>query len=167
FTSIFLLRPFQASPWNYLVAGYNGLNVATQSIVDDSAGGALLAKTFNEAHEILERISINSFQWSDVRGSNKKVKSVLEVDGVSTIRADIVMLANALTNVTVVSLQQPPVVNQVTEESCVYCGEEHNYEFYPNNPASVSFVGNQRNSPYSNFYNPSWCTDPNFTWGGQ
>ncbi|MDV3146759.1 MAG: hypothetical protein Q8754_02965 [Sweet potato little leaf phytoplasma] len=64
-----------------------------------------MAKTFNEAHEILERISTNSCQWSDVRGSNKKVKSVLEVDGVSTIRADIAMLANALKNVTVVSHQ--------------------------------------------------------------
>ncbi|MDV3146740.1 MAG: hypothetical protein Q8754_02830, partial [Sweet potato little leaf phytoplasma] len=50
---------------------------------------------------------------------------------------------------------------------CVYCGENHNYEFCPSNPASVFFVGNQRNNPYSNFYNPGWCNHPNFSWGGQ
>ena len=127
---------------------YNGLNGVTQGMVDASAGGALLAKTFDEAYEILERISINSCQWSDVRGTKKKVKSVLEVDGVSTIRADLAMIANALKNVTVISHQQPPameptaVVNQVTDEACVYCGEDHNYEFCPSNPASVFFVGN-------------------------
>ena len=42
---------------------YNGLNGVTQGMVDASDGGALLAKTFDEAYEILERISINSCQW--------------------------------------------------------------------------------------------------------
>ncbi|MDV3194106.1 MAG: hypothetical protein Q8835_03650, partial [Sweet potato little leaf phytoplasma] len=60
---------------------YNGLNGATPGMVDASTGGTLLAKTFNEAHEILERISTNSCQWLDVRGTNKKVIHDITLEG--------------------------------------------------------------------------------------
>ena len=42
---------------------YNGLNAQTRSMVDASANGALLMKSYNEAYEILERMSNNNYQW--------------------------------------------------------------------------------------------------------
>ena len=39
---------------------YNGLNIATKQVVDASANGAILSKTYNEAYEILERIASNN-----------------------------------------------------------------------------------------------------------
>ena len=32
-------------------------------------------------------------------------------------------------------------VKQVVELSCVYCGEEHDFDYCPGNPASVNYVG--------------------------
>ena len=41
---------------------YNGLSIATKQVVDASANGAILSKTYNEAYEILERIASNNCQ---------------------------------------------------------------------------------------------------------
>ncbi|KAA3461920.1 hypothetical protein EPI10_028454 [Gossypium australe] len=42
---------------------YNCLNTYTRMVVDASVNGALLLKSYNEAYEILERISNNNYQW--------------------------------------------------------------------------------------------------------
>ncbi|KAH9714640.1 protein kinase domain-containing protein [Citrus sinensis] len=46
---------------------YNGLNPSTRLMVDASANGALLYKSYNEAYEILERIANNNYQWPSTR----------------------------------------------------------------------------------------------------
>ncbi|XP_062089289.1 uncharacterized protein LOC133795851 [Humulus lupulus] len=52
--------------------------------------------------------------------------------------------------------------------SYVYCGEGHIFDNCPSNPAAVCYMGNQnRNSPYSNSYNPSWRQHSNFSWSNQ
>ncbi|KAH9763478.1 hypothetical protein KPL70_001188 [Citrus sinensis] len=65
----------------------------------------------------------------------------------------------------------PAVVKQVAELSCVYCGEEHDFDNCPRNPASVNYVDNfnrqLQNNPYSNTYNPGWKQHPNFSWSNQ
>jgi len=43
---------------------YNGLNIATKQVVDASANGAILSKTYNEAYEILERIASSNLPFS-------------------------------------------------------------------------------------------------------
>ncbi|KAM6559604.1 uncharacterized protein LOC115712327 [Cannabis sativa] len=42
---------------------YNSLNAHTRMVVDASANGALLAKSYNEVYDIIERISNNNYQW--------------------------------------------------------------------------------------------------------
>ena len=65
----------------------------------------------------------------------------------------------------------PTVVKQVAELSCVYYGEEHDFDNCPGNPASVNYVGNfnrqLQNNSYSNTYNPGWKQHPNFSWSRQ
>lgn len=65
----------------------------------------------------------------------------------------------------------PATVKQVAELSCVYCGEEHDFDNCPGNPALVNYVGNfnrqPQNNPYSNTYNPGWKQHPNFSWSSQ
>ena len=41
---------------------YNGLNAHTKMVVDASANGALLSKSYNEAYEIIETIATNNYQ---------------------------------------------------------------------------------------------------------
>ena len=65
----------------------------------------------------------------------------------------------------------PATVKQVTELSCVYCGEERDFDNCPGNPSSVNYVGNfnrqPQNNPYSNTYNPGWKQHRNFSWSNQ
>ena len=78
---------------------YNGLNIATKQVVDSSANGAILSKTFNEAYEILERIASNNYQWADVRSNpGKKTRGVLEVDALASINAQLASVTNILPN---------------------------------------------------------------------
>ena len=42
---------------------YNDLRDATRTVIDASAGGALMKKTTNQTYEILEDTTTNSNQW--------------------------------------------------------------------------------------------------------
>ena len=76
---------------------YNGLNAQTKSIVDASANGALLRKSYNEAYEILELISINSHQWPTKRLSvNRIVVRVHELDAMTALIAQVSSLTNMI-----------------------------------------------------------------------
>ena len=46
--------------WMYIHTFYNGLSDSTRTIMDASAGGALMKKTTNQAYGILEDIATNS-----------------------------------------------------------------------------------------------------------
>ncbi|KAM6594465.1 hypothetical protein CsatA_002168 [Cannabis sativa] len=151
---------------------YNGLNAASRMVLDASANGAILSKSYNEAFEILERIASNNYQWSTNRApTSRKVAGVLEVDALTALTAQMASMTNILKNMNMGGSVQPTAAIQRAEISCVYCGDGHTFENCPSNPASVCYVGNQNfnrnNNPYSNSYNPAWKHHPNFSWGGQ
>ncbi|XP_062093483.1 uncharacterized protein LOC133799485 [Humulus lupulus] len=151
---------------------YNGLNAASRMVLDASANGAILSKSYNEAFEILERIAINNYQWSTTRApTSRKVAEVLEVDALIALTAQMASMTNILKNMSLGGSIQPATAIQSAEISCVYCGDGHTFENCPSNPASICYVGNQNfnrnNNPYSNSYNPTWRHHPNLSWGGQ
>ncbi|XP_062103150.1 uncharacterized protein LOC133814170 [Humulus lupulus] len=151
---------------------YNGLNAASRMVLDASANGAILSKSYNEAFEILERIASNNYQWSNTRApTSRKVAGVLEVDALTTLAAQMALMTNILKNMSMGGNVQPAAAIQSAEVSCVYCGDGHTFENCPSNPASVFYMGNQNsnrnNNPYSNTYNPAWRHHPNLSWGGQ
>ena len=49
--------------WMQVHTFYNGLRNATRTMIDASAGGALMKKTTNQAYEILEDAATNTNQW--------------------------------------------------------------------------------------------------------
>ncbi|XP_060969639.1 uncharacterized protein LOC133036888 [Cannabis sativa] len=141
-------------------------------VLDASASGAILSKSYNEAFEILERIASNNYQWSTNRApTSRKVAGVLEVDALTALTAQMASMTNILKNMNMGRSVQPAAAIQRAEISCVYCGDGHTFENCPSNPASVCYVGNQNfnrnNNPYSNSYNWAWKHHPNFSWGGQ
>ncbi|KAA3483809.1 hypothetical protein EPI10_005948 [Gossypium australe] len=52
-----------------LESSNNGLNAHTMMVIDTSANGALLSKSYNEACEIIERITSNNYQWPTNRAN--------------------------------------------------------------------------------------------------
>ncbi|KAL5569553.1 hypothetical protein UlMin_026128 [Ulmus minor] len=137
---------------------YNGLLPPTRLMLDASAGGALLNKSYAEAYELIESITVNSYQWPTSRiNSTKKVAGVHELGDVSALTAQIASLTNMLKAVSTSNAVSP-----------------HIYDDCPNNPVSVNYVGNYNsgnynrgNNPYSNTYNPGWRQHPNFSWSNQ
>ena len=150
---------------------YNGLNAATHMVLDASANGAILSKSYNEAYDILERIATNNYQWANTRASTgRKVARIHEVDALTALTAQVSSMSNLLKNMSMRGNLQPAPMGQVAAVSCVFCGDEHTFDSCPSNPESICYLGNQnlsRNNPYSNSYNPGWRNHPNFSWGGQ
>ena len=137
-------------------------------MVDASANGALLSKSYTEAYEILERIGNNNYQWPSSRQpAVKRLAGVHNIDAITTLLAQV----TSLTNMVKATTFAPATVKQVTTLSFAYCGEEHDFDNCPRNPASVNHVGNftrqPQNNPYSNTYNSGWKQHPNILWSNQ
>ena len=58
--------------WMQVHTFYNGLNDSARTIVHASAGGALMNKTTDQAYEILEDTTTNSYQWPRDRSAPRK-----------------------------------------------------------------------------------------------
>ncbi|XP_024965912.1 uncharacterized protein LOC112506114 [Cynara cardunculus var. scolymus] len=151
---------------------YNGLSSSAKIILDATTGGAFTAKTYNEGHDILERISNNNTEWSNPRPVvSKSALGIHEIDVISALNAQIVALTNLVKNNLRLNGEnnkvQSKTSNPPMSESCVFCGEGHSYEYFPENPVSVNYVGSDaRNSSFSPTYNSNWKNHPNFSWTG-
>ncbi|XP_024023166.1 uncharacterized protein LOC112092119 [Morus notabilis] len=128
---------------------YNGLNEQTRVMVDAAANGALLAKSYNEGYEILERMATNHYQWPTKRLPTRKTPGVLEVDAITALSAQVSNLTNMIIT-----------MNTSTGG--------HLFEGCPLNPASACYVSNyNQNNAYSHQYNQGWRQHPNFSWSNQ
>ncbi|XP_024024962.1 uncharacterized protein LOC112092619 [Morus notabilis] len=153
--------------WIQMETFYNGLNASTRAMVDASANGALLVKSYNEAYEILERMSNNNYQWPTERVSaGRRVAGIHEVDAVTALTAQVSSLSTILKSMNVATGANAATPIALT---CVYCGDGHSFENCPSNSESVCYVNNfnSNNNPYSNSYNQGWKQHPNFSWSNQ
>ena len=108
-------------------------------MVDASANGALLSKSYNEAYEILQRIANNNYQWPSTRQTAARgTVGVHNVDTLTAVSAQVTSLTRMVKAMTTA----PATVNQISDMSCIYCGEGHLFDNCPGNPTSVNYVGN-------------------------
>ena len=75
--------------WMQVHTFYNGLSDSARTIIDASAGGALMKKTTDQAYEILEDTTTNSNQWPRDRSTPRK----------SLVGADTEVLNNLISHV--------------------------------------------------------------------
>ncbi|CAA0831267.1 Unknown protein, partial [Striga hermonthica] len=71
---------------------YNGLSGPMKSMVDASAGGALLGRRPNDTKRILEEMASNSYQWPVERTMLKRVATTNEADSAASMAAQIAAL---------------------------------------------------------------------------
>ena len=115
--------------------------------MDASANGALLSKSYTEAYKILERIANNNYQWPTTRQPVARgAAGVHNIDVITALSAQVTSLTNMVKAMTFA----PTVVKQVAELSCVYCGEEHDFDNCLGNPVSVNYVGDFNRQPENN-----------------
>ena len=141
--------------WMQVHNFYNGLSGTTRTLIDASAGGALMKKTEDEAYELLEDMATNNYQWPSERSIPKKTAGLHEVDAITNLTAQIASLSKQLqsTQLTVNAIQTSSLV-------CEFCSGSHqSSECQADNPFAqaqmeqAQYMGNytrQQNNPYSN-----------------
>ena len=75
--------------WMQVRTFYNGLSALARTIIDASAGGALMKKTTDQAYEILEDTTTNTNHWPRDRSTPRNPST----------RADTEILSNLVNHV--------------------------------------------------------------------
>ena len=149
--------------WLIVQIFYNGLTHSMKTTVDAAAGGALMGKSADEAHDLLEEMISNSNEWSNKRGMPKKVAGIYEIDGMNMLNAKMDSLVKMFGKMGTVNA----ISNSIF---CDNCGGSH-MSSECKQVEQVHFASNfnrsQQNNPYSNTYNPGWRNHPNFSWNNQ
>ncbi|XP_060183058.1 uncharacterized protein LOC132613012 [Lycium barbarum] len=104
----------------------------------------VLAHTFIESLDAQHKFTQSTPDWQDDAASSsaRKAPGVFEVDNFTTLSAQIDAMRTELRKLA--ASQAPPQVHAVqqTIAFCDVCGEGHNSDECPANPASIYFVGN-------------------------
>ena len=108
--------------WMQVHTFYNGMRNATRTMIDASAGGALMKKTTDQAYEILEDAATNTNQWP-----REKATLVNAVGG--TDNEVLNNLVNHVAQLTKQLNRQQGTANAIQTnpwELCEFCGGQHN-----------------------------------------
>ena len=108
--------------WMQVHTFYNGLRNATRTVIDASAGGALMRKTTDQAYEILEDVATNTNQW--LREKTTPVKA-----GGGTDNEVLNNLVNHVAQLTKPLTRQQGTANAIQTnpwELCEFCGGQYN-----------------------------------------
>ena len=145
--------------WLQLNTFYNGLHGNLRSSIDAAAGGALMAKTYEEAYQLIETMATNNYQWPTARMTQPTVAGIFEVDGVTAITAQISALSKKFDMWSGGQTQSVAII-------CELCAGEHSTDQCAINPESVQFINGYNRIPqntYQNTYNQG-NRNPNQSW---
>ncbi|XP_073035330.1 uncharacterized protein [Primulina eburnea] len=82
--------------WVQIELFYNGLNGQTRTTVDAAAGGTIFAKSPAQAYDLLEQMTINSYQWPSERSGVKRTAGVYAVDPITSLTAQVSALTTQI-----------------------------------------------------------------------
>ncbi|XP_073026757.1 uncharacterized protein [Primulina eburnea] len=108
--------------WVQIELFYNGLNGQTRTTVDAAAGGTIFAKSPAQAYDLLEQMTINSYQWPSERSGVKKTAGVYVVDPITSLTAQVSALTTQIaamnkagqptSDVALVTAEEEPIVEE-------------------------------------------------------
>ena len=119
--------------------------------IDAAAGGALIAKNYDEAYNLLEIMAANNYQWPLAKMNQPRAASIHEIDAVSALTAQFASLAKMMDTFT----KDMQLVQNATVV-CELCARNHPINKSPINLESVHYNGNynQQQPNNSNYYHP-------------
>ncbi|XP_075478916.1 uncharacterized protein LOC142519771 [Primulina tabacum] len=103
--------------WVQIELFYNGLNGQTRTTVDAAAGGTIFAKSPTQAYDLLEQMTINSYQWPSERSGIQRTAGVYAVDPITSLTAQVSALTIQLATMNKVSTSNTEGQPVVVEES--------------------------------------------------
>ncbi|KAL5559360.1 hypothetical protein UlMin_035571 [Ulmus minor] len=104
--------------WLQVSTFYNGLVSNYRAMIDAAAGGYLMGKTPEEAHELLEVMAENNNQWHSERVIAKRPAAVNEIDSVNVLSAQVAALSRKMDSLSS-KLESKPTTE------CDLCGGNH------------------------------------------
>ncbi|XP_017249852.1 uncharacterized protein LOC108220559 [Daucus carota subsp. sativus] len=145
--------------WMQITCFYNGLGAQSKPMLDAASGGALWAKSCDEAYELIEMMAANEYQNPTQRLQQGKVAGVLDLDASTAIAAQLKALTMKVDSLASQGVQQPVVI-------CELCAGTHPTDQCAISSESVQFVSNfQRGQqPAPATYHPNNRNHPNFSW---
>ena len=146
--------------WMVINCFYNGLGGQSRPMVDAASGGALWAKNYEEAYDLIEMMAANEYQNPSQRLQQNKVAGVLQVDTATALTAQIEALNMKVDSLANLGMQQVASI-------CELCAGGHDTSQCAISNESAHFVSNfQRpQHPVPNTYHPNNRNHPNFSWG--
>lgn len=82
--------------WVQIELFYNGLNGQTRGTVDVAAGGTIFAKSPDEAYDLHEKMTFNSYQRPYESSGMKNPMGVYSVDPITTLTAQVSALTTQI-----------------------------------------------------------------------
>lgn len=145
--------------WLVINSFYNGLGWQSRQIVDATAGGALWAKSYDEAYSLIETMVANDYQNPTARMSQLKVAGVLEVDAITQLSAQMAAMAKKIDTLAESKVKTVAFV-------CEICAGSHSMDQCAISSESVQYVSNYRKDQgqFQNTYHPNNRNHPNFIW---
>ncbi|KAL5577484.1 hypothetical protein UlMin_019183 [Ulmus minor] len=104
--------------WLQVSTFYNGLVSNYRAMIDAAAGGCLMGKTPEEAHELLEVMAENNNQWHSERVIAKRPAAVNEIDSVNVLSTQVAALSRKMDSLSS-KLESKPTAE------CDLCGGNH------------------------------------------
>ena len=108
--------------WMQVHTFYNGLRNTTRTMIDASAGGALMKKTTDQAYEILEDGATNTNQWPREKDTPVNAMGGTDNEVLNNLVNHVAQLTKQLN-------RQQGTVNAIQTnpwELCEFCGGQHN-----------------------------------------
>ncbi|XP_073061875.1 uncharacterized protein [Primulina eburnea] len=134
--------------WVQIELFYNGLNGQTRTTVDAAAGGTIFAKSPAQAYDLLEQMTINSYQWSSERSGVQRTAGVYAVDLITSLTAQVSALTTqraTMNKVGTSNTEGPPVVVEESHfpEEVQYINNKNfgGYGGYRGKPSFEDLVG--------------------------
>ncbi|XP_073313454.1 uncharacterized protein [Primulina huaijiensis] len=144
--------------WVQIELFYNGLNGQTRTTVDAAESGTIFAKSPAQAYDLLEQMTINSYQWPSERSGVKRTAGVYDVDPITSLTPQVSALTTQLAAMNKVSTAEGESAPVVVEES--HFLEEVQYI---NNKNFGGYRG-YRGNPPPNTYHPRLRNHENFSY---
>jgi hypothetical protein len=104
--------------WMVINCFYNGLGGQSRPMVDAASGGALWAKSYEEAYDLIEMMAANEYQNPSQRLQQNKVAGVLQVDTATALSAQLEALNMKVDSLANLGLQQVASI-------CELCASGH------------------------------------------
>ena len=82
--------------WMQVHHFYNGLSRPTRTLIDTSAGGAIMRKNEVEVYQILQNIALNDCQWLVNKAAPKKPAELFDLNMFTNMSAQLFTLSKQL-----------------------------------------------------------------------